>query len=168
MDFSKLTQKLRSINFDDEPEQEEAYSIKNVKGKKVDVTTILVGDTIRYNKQEYILVDYVDHKTTSRNKMKDPDVVIFNAFNCETTDIEELSLGIDEQVELLKNKDDLYIVEYVIPKIENGKKIMEEGRTMVLAHTKSEVEEKITEGNSKMQITKVEKLIHVKTPKKDE
>lgn len=165
-DFSKLTKILFSLDNNDKVISDETIdenSLKNKKGKKIEIKDIQVGDTIRFNNQEYVIIDYMSHNSTFKNKMKEPNIIIFNAFNCDTENTEELSLDVDnDKVESLKNDKDLYIVEFVKPTIVNASKIMQPGRTFILAEKKKEVEEKINESDSKIQILKIEKLIHVK------
>lgn len=160
MNFKKLTEKLEKINFAEETSEEP----KKKKGKKVEAKDLQTGDYIKIPKLgEYVLTDYIDqiHGNDQHNMMQEPNIICYKAFNCETEEIEEIKLKIDDKVEVLKNDNDLFHIVYVKNKIENAEKIAEKHSLTMLAKNKSEVEERLEEKKN-IRLVKLEKLIHGK------
>ena len=152
-------------NFDDTAE-ENVVEVKAKEGKEVkdNVKDLQVGDTIRINgsEKEYVLTDYISHTNSNRNKMTEPNVIVFKAFDCELEQLVNLQIKENDEVESVKNDNDLYHIEYVLPKIVNGERILEKHNMVMLAEKKREVEERLGEKNKNLQIVRIEKLIHAK------
>ena len=114
------------------------------------------------SEKEYVLTDYISHTNSNRNKMTEPNVIVFKAFDCELEKLVNLQIRENDEVESFKNDNDLYHIEYVLPKIVNGERILEKHNMVMLAEKKREVEERLGEKNKNIQIVRIEKLIHAK------
>ena len=171
LNFDNLTKRLNNlnINFDESSETDNNdNSLKNQKGKYINPLDIQVGDTIRFKNNEWVVTDYIDriHGVDQRNRMQEPNTLVFGVFNCSTEDSSTIKIRIDDEtVELLKNNNDVYHIEYVKPKILNNEKIIEKHDLVMQAETKKEVEERMEDKGAKVKVTRVEKLVHTKVNK---
>lgn len=166
--FKDLTDRLTSLNFSNNEDESEDTSLKNKKGKKINPLDIQVGDTIRCKNKEYVITDYMDrrHGKDQRNSMQEPNTLVYRAFDCDSETIVPLKINVDdENIESLKNDNDLYRIEFTKPKIIDGKRVIEKNELVMLAKTKKEVEERMEEKGSKIKVVRLEKLIHVKVNK---
>lgn len=162
MNFSKLTERLLNINFDETEEPEKK------KGKAVKPLDIQVGDKIRFRDREYVITEYINrvHGKDQKNAMQEPNTLIFKAFDCDSEEMSIIKIRIDDEtVESLKNDNDLYCIEYTKPAISDGGKIIESHNLVMQAKNKKEVEKRMEDKGAKIKVTRVEKLVHAKVNK---
>lgn len=161
--FDKLTERLKNINFAEDGKEEP----KKKKGKKTAVIDLQTGDTFIKNGNEYVITEYVDqiHGKDQRNMMQEPNTRIFKVFNCETSEIDTVRMNIDDEVEVIKKDNDLFDITYTKMRMINGEKVMEKHNMVMLAKTKSEVEERLGEKGN-ITLVKLEKLLHGKIKNK--